>query len=61
MLNHGYKATAQYWQQRKDATLPGWMEQIEKPGAQAWTLTYSVKEFEYKASGTYASFSDDEE
>ena len=40
--------------------MPGWTEQIEKPGTQAWNLTYSEKEFEYKASGTYGSFSDEE-
>lgn len=34
-------------------TLPGWKEQIEKAGAQAWTLTFSEKEFDFTPDGTY--------
>ena len=43
-------------------TLPGWKEQIEKAGAQAWTLSFSEKEFDFTPDGTYQGMdSTDEE
>lgn len=44
------------------ATLPGWKEQLETEGAQAWTITYSTKEFTFQSSmNTYGDADEEEE
>ena len=42
--------------------MPGWQEQVERAGAQAWTLVFSEKEHKFKANCTYEddAYSDEE-
>ena len=63
VLSHGYHVSEEYWRQRKEATLPGWQDQIEQEGAQAWKLIYNTKEVDYTPTGTYEDldYSDEEE
>ena len=61
VLTQGFHITDEYWRQRKEATLPGWKDQIEKEGTQAWTIIYSKKEQTYDAVSTYGMEESEEE
>ena len=62
ILSEGYSVTDEYWRQRAEQNLPGWQEQVERAGAQAWTLVFSEKEHKFKANCTYEddAYSDEE-